>query len=362
MSADARSRTFAVLSLCLALACDRSAAREQLDLQEREDPARALTTTPASERAMPQQLVLVGTLVADRQSDLAANASGRVLATKVERGQEVKAGDIVVLLDARLAKYSAKAAAANSKAAKAQLALAALECDRADKLLQSGTISKTEYDRTMSQCETTQSSLSAAQSNAALASAQAGDTVVKAPFAGIVGERFVDIGEYVQPATRVMSLYSIDPIRLSFAVPEREVGRIASGQNVVFTVSALPGQEFSGEVRYISAALREATRDLVVEAVAPNPERRLRPGMFASVRVAIGEIEQVAVPTKTLQRGPDDGDQARVWVVRSGRAVAQVVRTGAEHDGYTAIVTGVAAGESVVVDPPADLVDGTRVE
>ncbi len=362
MSADPRPSFSILLCLALATACGRSAAREQLDLEARDDPGRALSTVSASERGMPQELPLVGTLVADRQSDLAANAAGRVLVTTVERGQEIKAGDVVVRLDARLAKFSAKAAAANSKAAQAQLALAGLECERADKLLQSGTISKTEYDRTMSQCETTRSSVSAAQSNAALASAQAGDTVVKAPFAGIVGERFVDVGEYVQPATRVISLYAIDPIRVSFPVAERDVGRISVGQAVTFTVSALPGQEFRGEVRYIGAALRESTRDLVVEAVAANAARSLRPGMFASIRVAIGETKQIAVPTSALLRSADDSDHARVWVVRSGRAVAQVVRTGPEFDGYTAIITGVSAGEAVVVDPPADLVDGTRVE
>src|SRR5205085_12510107 len=118
------------------------------------------------------------------------------------------------------------AAKANWRVAKAQLELAKTECTRADKLLTDGAISKAEYDRTTSQCTTTLSSAAAADASAALASVQAGDSIVKAPFAGIVGERFIEVGEYVQPSTRVASLYAIDPIRLSIAVPENEVGRI----------------------------------------------------------------------------------------------------------------------------------------
>lgn len=350
-------------SLALALmfgpaACNRSEANEQTDVRA-EEPSRALTTATLKSLPMPRELVLTGTLVADRQSDLAANANGRVLSTHVERGQRVAAGEVIARLDARLAQYSAKAAAAQSKVARAQLELASLECERADRLLASGTISKTEYDRTKSQCATSKSSVSAADSQAALASVQAGDAVVKAPFAGIIGERFVDVGEYVLPSTRVVSLFSVDPIRVSVAVPEAEVANIAVGQTVKFNVSGLGERTFEAEVKYLSPALREATRDLVVEAVAPNADGLLRPGMFATVHIATADVPSLTVPEAAIVRVEG---RAMVWTAREGRAVAQFVRLGSSRDGVVSVLSGLADADSVVVDPPADLVDGTKLE
>lgn len=344
--------------LLLAAGCDRSHASEEV-VEETQEPIVAVKTVSVELHPVPRELVLTGSLVADKSSDLAANASGRVLATHVERGQTVRAGDPIAKLDARVAKYSAKAAKAQSKVAKAQLELAALECDRADKLLASGTISQTEYDRTMSQCATSRSSVSAAESNAALASVAAGDSTIRAPFAGIIGERFIEVGEYVQPPTRVVSLYSIDPIRVSIAVPEAEANRIAVGQKVTFSVAARGDERFEAEVRYVSPALREGTRDLVVEAVTPNPEQTLHPGMFATVRVRVGEQELPTVPESAVHR---DERRALVWVVRQGRAIETLVRTGPSKDGRVAILAGLERDDRVVVDPPETLVDGSRVE
>lgn len=348
----------AVLAGLSSSACNRSNAGEQAPTRT-EEPIRALKTVQVTSLALPRELLLTGTLVADRHSDLAANASGRVLATQVERGQQVAAGDVVAVLDARVAKYSAKAAAAQSKVAKAQLELAALECDRADRLLASGTISQTEYDRTKSQCATTQSSLSAAASTAALASVQAGDSVIKAPFGGIVGERFIDVGEYVQPSTRVISLYSVDPIRVSIGIPEADLERVQAGQNVTFTVTGLGDRTFTATIKYLGAALRESTRDLVVEAVAANPDNVLRPGMFATVRLTTSEVAVPTVPQTAVFR--KDGREL-VWTVRQGRAIAQLVRTGTSRGGFIAILAGVTTDDRVVLDPPADLADGTKLE
>jgi membrane fusion protein, multidrug efflux system len=346
------------LSLLLAIGCNRSEATDEV-APAVADPVVSVQTATAALHLVPRELVLTGSIVANRHSELAANASGRVLATYVERGQSVKQGDAIAKLDARAAKFSVKAAKAQSKVARAQLELAALECDRADKLLASGTISQTEYDRTMSQCDTTRSSVSAAESNALLASVAAGDSTIRAPFAGIVGERFVEVGEYVQPPTKVISLYAIDPIRVSIAVPEAEASHVEVGHKVAFSVAALGDRSFEAEVRYVSPALREGTRDLLIEAVTPNPEHLLHPGMFATVRVLVGEQELPTVPQAALRR---DEERSLVWVVRQGRAIETLVRVGPVKDGRVAILAGLHPEDLVVTDPPADLVDGTKVE
>ncbi len=346
------------LSSLLAIACDRRDSGEAV-VTEIVEPVIEVKIAAVELHAVPHELVLTGNVVADRQSDLAANASGRVLATYVERGQAVKQNDPIAKLDARVAKFSAKAARAQSKLAREQLDLAKLECDRADKLLASGTISKAEYDRTMSQCTTGRTSVSAAESTAALASVATGDSTIRAPFAGIVGERFTEVGEYVQPSTRVISLYSIDPIRVSIAVPEAEANRVQPGQKVSFSVSALGERRFEAEIRYVSPALREGTRDLLVEAVAENSERLLHPGMFAIVRVQVGEQSLPTVPEAAIRR---DGARRLVWVVREGRAIEALVRTGPTKDGRVAIMAGIGPDDRVVIEAPPELVDGSKVD
>lgn len=352
-------RRIAGVGLVLALAaCGQSAAGEQGDVRQA-DPSRALATVGVVKQGMPSDLVMTGTLVADRQSDLAANASGRVLSTLVERGQRVAAGEVIMRLDARLAQFSAKAAKAQSKVAKAQLELAALECGRVDRLLASGTISQAEYDRTKSQCASSQSSVSAADSQAALASVQAGDSVVKAPFAGVVAERYIDVGEYVLPQTRVISLVSVDPVRVQLAVPEAEVAKVKRGQTVAFEVAGFDGKVFTAQVEYLSPSLRETTRDLLVEAVAANPDGELKPGMFATVRLGTGDVDRLVVPQSAIDEL--DG-RPIVWAVREGRAIVQFVRTGVTRGDRVVVLSGLDETDTVVADPPEDLVDGTRLE
>lgn len=347
------------LALLVLSGCKKPEGKAELTSAKQEAPPISVQTVPAAERPMPEYLVLTGTLRASLESEVAADAAGKVTATFVERGQRVKKGDTLAILDARGAAITASAMSAQSNLAQAQLEQAKRECDRVKSLKESGAISQAEYDRVTSQCQTTQFQVAAAQAQAQNAQKIVGDAVIRAPFGGIVGERYVNVGQYVQPSTKVVSLYDPDPLRLELTVPEQNIGGLKPEMPVVYTVSAFGDEKFSGTVKFISPNIRPTTRDLVIEAFCPNAEGRLRPGMFALANLQVGEKKLAAVPASAVRK--NEAGDARVYVVVDKRIQERVVQLGGEAEGQVGVVVGVKSGENVVVKPGPDVRDGARV-
>ena len=347
-------------ALLLLAACRKPEGGEaQLTSAKTDAPAVKVTTVTVVEKPMPEFLVLTGTLKASQESQVAADASGKVTATYVERGQPVKQGDVLAVLDARGASISATAANAQTQLARANLEQARKDCERVKALRDSGSISQAEYDRVTSQCQATQWSAAAAAAQQQNAQKIVGDSVIRAPFSGIVGERSVNVGQYVQAQTQIVSLYTPDPLRLELTVPEANVAGVHADAPVSFTVSAFGDERFTGTVKLISPNVRPTTRDLVIEAFCPNPDLRMKPGMFAVARLQTAEKKQLAVPTNAIVKVAETN---RVFVVVDKRVAERIVQTGGDKDGFTAIVAGLKGGETVVVAPGPDVRDGTPTQ
>jgi membrane fusion protein (multidrug efflux system) len=318
-----------------------------------------VTTAAVVDRPMPEFLTLTGTLRASAQSDVAADVSGKVVSTFVERGQAVKKGQTIAIVDARSAALAATAAQAQSKVAQEQLEEAQRDCARVKHLLETGAISQAEFDKQTSQCTSQQWSAAAAQAQQQSASKLLGDANIRAPFDGYIGERYINVGQYVQPNTRVASVYAPDPLRLELTVPEASVGAIKQDMPVHFTVTAYGDQPFTGNVKYISPNLRESTRDLVIEAVVPNGDFRLKPGMFAVARIELGAKPHAVVPKAALVT---DDTGSRVFVVAGAQVQERLVQLGETLGDVVAVIDGVKAGETVVVQPGPDVRDGAQVD
>jgi membrane fusion protein (multidrug efflux system) len=155
-----------------------------------------------------------------------------------------------------------------------------------------------------------------------------------------------------------VTIVSADPLRLQIAVPEAQVAAVKEGANVSFTVAAYPGRRFEGTVRFVSGALRSTTRDLIAEAIVPNPERLLLPGMFADVELTVGSQHLPSVPASSVS---EQDEQSRVFVVAAGRLEERIVALGPKVDGRISIVRGVKEGEQVVTSGAAGLSNGRRV-
>lgn len=324
-----------------------------------EQPTKVATATVAV-RPMPRYLALTGTLAANQTSQVAADGMGKVQKTFVERGGVVRAGDLLVQLDARTARLSRSEADAQVGALSAQRQAAQQDCERAEKLLAGNAIGRAEYDRLSAQCSATGFSSEAAAARAELAAKNLGDSAVRAPFAGLVVERFVSVGEYVRPGTPIATVVEVDPLRLQLTVPESEVARVRAGQNVSFEVSAFPGERFAGKLEHLAPSLRQNTRDLIVEAVVPNPEHKLLPGMFALARI---ETERSAKPVVEAAAVRGEGGGARLFAIVDKRLQERMVQLGERDGDVIAIEKGVSAGERVAQNgSQSELHDGLLVE
>jgi len=280
--------SFALLSSVSLCACKTSESAENATKVVATVAPVKVQTVAVEVKKMPRLLTLTGSVLADRQSDVAANVAGRIVSAPVERGQSVKQGQVLAIVDARAAGFSATAAHAQAQSADSQVTRAQSDCARADALLAKGALSKAEYDRQKTACTAQLYNATAARANADLATKLAGDTTIRAPFDGVVGERFVNVGEYVQAQTKVASVFRIDPARIQISVPEQAVSLVKQGQTIAVRVGAYEDREFPATVRYVAPALRPTTRDLIVEAIAKNTDSALRPGMFATVQLVIG--------------------------------------------------------------------------
>ena len=336
-------------------ACNRASASEH---RAHAEATVVVTTVKVTAQKVAQTQALTGTLTPNRKSDVAADATGKVAAILVERGTLLPSGAAIVRLDRRSAALVEEEAAAQAGAAKAQLALAERECARAEKLWAEGAINGAEHDRSLAQCAASRLQATAASARARLAGKSVGDAVVRAPFRGVVAERYVSEGEYVRPDTRVATLVEIDPLRLELSVPEAAVHALQKAAEVEFQVAAFPGETFHGKIRYIGPAVRRQSRDLLVEAVVPNKDRRLLPGMFATAQLAVGAGAQPVVPEAAIKH---DSEVDRVFVVAGDRLEERLVALGPRLGDAVAVQSGLRAGEQVVAPVTSDLRDGARV-
>jgi membrane fusion protein (multidrug efflux system) len=318
----------------------------------------AVSTVEVTTRQVAQTQALTGTLTPNRKSDVAADATGKVAAILVERGSVLAAGAAMVRLDRRSASLVEEEAAAQAGAAQAQQALAERECSRADKLWADGAINGAEHDRALAQCAASRLQATAASARARLAGKNLGDAVVRAPFRGLIAERYVSEGEYVRPDTRVATLVEIDPLRLELSVPEAAVHVLQKAAAVDFQVAAFPGETFHGKIRYVGPAVRRQSRDLLVEAVVANADRRLLPGMFATAQLVVGSGPQPVIPESAIKRG---NESDRVFVVLDDQLQERLVALGPANSDGVAVLSGLRAGERVVAPVTSDLRDGARV-
>lgn len=395
MSFTKRTYVATLLTFAAAAGCEGGGASTPTAVAS-EAPV-SITVSVAEGRTVPDALALSGTLLADEDSRLAPVLPGRVVEVLVDRGDVVEAGQPLVRLrdvDQRLQSQAARAQLAQARArlgiaagarppsaedtpevrsAAAALALAEDALRRSEELSQRGVLAPAQLDEARARASQARdqhalalqgtrasiAALGAAEAQASLASSALSESVVRAPFAGEIADRSVSPGEYVTLQTPLLTLVRTDPLRLELQVPQERVGAIRAGQRVILGVDAFPDVTFEGQVRYVSAAVDRASRALVVEAVLPNPERRLRPGMFAEARIELGgQVSVAVVPPGAVMTA---AGVSRVFVVREGTIEERVVTVAERSANEVVLGRGVTAGETLATSQLDRLTDGTRV-
>ena len=324
-------------------------------------PAAAISvkTAAAQQGPMPRYLRLTGEITAAQNAAVAADTTGKVIETPVERGTVVKAGAVLVQLDSRTAVLNLAEAEANVVQAKSKLDLAESEVKRNAPLAQMKAVAETDFARIKADRDGAAASLSAAEARRDMAKKTLADATIRAPFDGTVAERFVTAGEYVMANSKVAQVVDLQHLRLLVNVSEPSIGLIRVGQTVEFSVSPFPGEVFTATVKFIGAAVRAELRDLQVEAEVTNTDGRLRPGLFAEARLALPPQTAITVPANAVRA---DGANQKVWVVESGQLTERLVEVGETDKDSIEIRRGVKPGENVVLSPGPDAADGVPVQ
>jgi len=288
----------------------------------------------------------VGSLAADEAVIIAPEIAGRIDDIQFDEGDEVSAGDVLVQLDAAMLR-------AELTKTRSDLTLAAANLERATTLAQRGTGTLRARDEALSAHQV-------AEANVALAQARLEKATIAAPFSGVVGLRSASIGAYVTPGTRIVELAKIDPIKVEFRVPELVLSSLQPGQQISVVVDALPNRTFDGKVYVIDPIVDENGRAVRLRARIDNPDRILKPGLFARVRIAVESRENaVLVPESAVFA---EGQKRLVYRVIDGRAVETEVHLGHRRPGEVEVLSGLAAGEIVITAGHQQVRDGARVD
>ncbi|HEX7335533.1 MAG TPA: efflux RND transporter periplasmic adaptor subunit [Pyrinomonadaceae bacterium] len=370
-----------------------------------------VTTAAAIKRDLPRFFEATGSLAGDQQTDVAPQTSGKVVAVGVDIGSQVRRGQMLVRLDdvelklrvdqAEAQVEQAKAAVRQAEekiglrpgqafdpnrvaevaAARVALDLAEKNLRRAEKLIESGDVSrsfydeqrarrdqlKEQYDVALAQARQNFAGVDVARTNVANAQAQLAlarkslsYAVIPAPIDGFVTERTADLGEYVSPQQKVVTIVRTNPLRIRIDIPEQAIPEVRVGQSVSIATSAWPDRNFSGRVARIAPNVSATSRTLTVEAEIENGSGALKPGQFATVRILQERADPaVLVPSRAVLT---EAGVSRLYVIKNGHAEQRLVQTGQTDGDLIEIKSGLAADEQVATSNLEQLSDGIAIK
>ncbi len=386
---------FAPIVLAFGAGCGNTEAKLSAQPEMAPKPI-AVSLVSVEERSLPTTLDVTGTLTADAQTDIASEIEQRVVEVLVERGQFVSGGQVVARMDAEDAKNQLHEAEATEAQIRERLGLlngqtfdplktpevqqARATMDRAEadykrfvQLVEEGAVSRAEhdlrradylaakaqYETTVNQMRQLYQSLLAQKVRVAMGRKAVEDTIIRAPFSGVIAEKAVSVGRYTKKGDRIATIVRIDPLRIELTIPEGAVAAVHKGQKVSFAVQSYPDRQFEGSIAYIGPAVRTESRALVVEAMVPNPKGLLQPGLFATAHIELPAARpSVMVPAAAVK---NEGGVSKLFVAKRDMAEVRIIQTGREAGGSVEILRGLSVGERVVSPQANGLTDGAAI-
>ncbi|MBM3478530.1 MAG: efflux RND transporter periplasmic adaptor subunit [Alphaproteobacteria bacterium] len=289
----------------------------------------------------------VGTTRANESVTITAKQTGYVASFAFEEGQAVKGGQILVELETSERKADVDQARNDLEQARANRDDARQKLDRARQLKATGAITQARVDELDALLRVGDARVRSAEARIRSLDARLNDVRIVAPFDGRVGMRQVSAGALLLPGTPITSLDDLSRIKLDFSIPESFLGKLRIGQVVLARTTAYPGRVFEGTVSVIDTRVDPVTRAVRVNAIFPNADEALKPGLFISVELALERRENaLLIDEEALV---PEGARQYVFVVRDNRAVRVEVKLGTRQQGTVEVVEGLRAGEQLVV-------------
>jgi membrane fusion protein (multidrug efflux system) len=287
----------------------------------------------------------VGTVLADASAILRSEVPGQVVERHFEDGEPVAKGDRLFSIEATVLEAEANEAQANVEQSDAAY-------KRAQELVKNRLVSATDFDTARANYNVSVARLHSAQ-------ARLSKTVIRAPFDGFVGLRRINVGDYATIGQELVNVVRLDPLRVDFNVPETLLARVHPGQSIAVTVGAFRGEVFDGVVTAIDPQIDVTGHSVAIRARLPNPDLRLRPGLFAQVAVSLS-VNPTALMVPEEAIWPIGNDKI-LYVIEDGIANQRVVTIGDRKPGSVEIIDGLSAGEEIVVAGQMKLYPGAAV-
>jgi membrane fusion protein, multidrug efflux system len=315
-------------------------------------------TAPVEMTAMAASLKISGSLEGIREAVVSSETQGRIVSNVLNIGSRIGQGSAIVQVDAELKNIGVQQAAAQRLAAEASLEKAELDHERNEQLFKQNAITKNQLELSALGVKSATAQLKGAQTAESLAKRQLADAAIKAPFSGLVSQRFVNQGETVAPGVRVATIVDDSKMKLKVNIGEMEIGYLKIGDKVNVSVDALPGQKFAGRVAAISGKA-DMARTFTTEIEIENPGKALKSGMFARAEILREAAHEVpAIPANALIT---NGNKTQVYVVKNGVAHLTAVKAGTATPERIEILEGVSAGDEVVTFGQSQLKDGSKI-
>jgi membrane fusion protein (multidrug efflux system) len=310
-----------------------------------ERPAPVVTVAAVSSARFVDRIEAVGTARAREQVTLSAPVTERIVRLNFTDGGYVRAGQVIAVLNQSQQAAVLQDAQARARNASQQLA-------RLEQLKDRGFATNASLDAQVA-------AAGSAQAQAAQARASIGDRIIRAPFNGFASLRMISAGAVVTAGTEIATISDTSEIKLDFPVPETILSSLAVGQVIVARAAAYPEQPFRGRIATIDPVIDPATRAVLVRAILPNPDGRLKPGMLMTVGIE-SRMRTVASIPELAAVG--EGDQRFVYRLQPDNTVKRVtVRIGAREGDHVEVVEGLSVGERIVTEGVVKLTDGMKV-
>jgi RND family efflux transporter MFP subunit len=301
-----------------------------------------------------------GALTAERSATVRAQVGGSILAMRVDQGEPVSRGELLARIEARDLRDAAASAEVALRSAESALQVAQSEAKRTEALVEGGALAERDLETARNAVSNAQAQLAAARARLTSTRQQLGDTVIRAPIAGVVSEKPANAGDVVTPGTALVTIIDPSSMQLEASVPSEAISALRVGAPVDFQVRGYPGQTFMGRIERISPAADPVTRQIPIFVSIPNTGGRLIAGLFAEGRVTAESRRALVVPASAVDTS---GPAPTVTRVREGRAERVEVAVGLrdEKTERVEIVAGVSAGDILLTGAPQSITPGTPV-
>jgi membrane fusion protein (multidrug efflux system) len=354
-------KRFINIFLCLVIVISlfAMAACKKKDTKALDEKVFNVQVQDVAKKSLKPFIESIGTLNPFEEVTISAEVEGVLRSVKVEEGTQVLKGMLLGAIDDSDYSLEVKRAEAALRQAEATLENTKLEFKRKDTLYKEELVTKQQYDDVTTRLSLTEAEVERAKASLSLARLKLQKTKITSPLACVVKEKRVSAGDFVKNGTPLFVIIQSNPLKLRFTVPEKDVGRLKINQEAVLTVDGFAGREFKGKVNIVFPNVEEKTRTLQVEALVPNSDGVLKPGLFAKVTLyTAGERETIVVPVTSLLY---EAEKVRVFIIEGDRAKERPVKLGSKYGELMEILDGVQTGEKVVAAGQQNLSEGAKV-